>query len=356
MRAHIITTFIGSFAVDDGNKIISYKQFPKDIEKIAEKLKLSEIEIIEEEKQLVVELTKKKYKIIFSSRKPGIKNSEVNSNAEQFVKQNLRKLAINYKFVNDQAEFNQLLSKVNIELTKTKIKKSIERDNLVIQFNGAIEELDKSTNIFSERLREIYSLHFPEMDRNVGNNEKYAKIVEASGSREKIDDVELKQFIGKSMGMDLQEDDVKNIQLFAGEITKLYELKNRLSKYIENLLRSIAPNLTELAGFQIAGKLIAKAGSLEKLARMPSSTIQLLGSEKSLFRFLRGHGKSPRFGLIFNHPLIKNAPEEHKGKIARLLASKLSIASKMDFYSKEYKGDSLKEELQKKIKESLNSK
>ena len=44
MRAHIITTFIGSFGVDDDNKVISYRPFPRDIEKIAEKLKLSEIE------------------------------------------------------------------------------------------------------------------------------------------------------------------------------------------------------------------------------------------------------------------------------------------------------------------------
>ena len=65
MRAYIITTFIGCFGVDEDNRVISYRQFPKDMEKIAEKLKLAEIELIEEEKQLIEELSKKRYKIVF---------------------------------------------------------------------------------------------------------------------------------------------------------------------------------------------------------------------------------------------------------------------------------------------------
>ncbi|MFQ6055698.1 MAG: rRNA biogenesis protein, partial [Methanosarcinales archaeon] len=70
--------------------------------------------------------------------------------------------------------------------------------------------------------------------------------------------------------------------------------------------------------------------------------IQLLGSEKALFRYLHGRGKSPKYGILFSHPLIQNSPQKHRGRIARTLASKLSIAAKMDFYSKEYKGDKLK--------------
>ena len=108
----------------------------------------------------------------------------------------------------------------------------------------------------------------------------------------------------------------------------------------------------------IAAKLIAKAGALERLSRMPSSTVQLMGSEKSLFRFLKskGRSKSPKFGLIFNHPLIQNAPREKQGKVARLLASKLSIAARIDYYSKDYKADEMKRELEMKVKRIISSK
>lgn len=357
MRAYIVTTFIGSFGVDERNKVVAFRPFPKNPEKMAENLKTSEIEIIEEEKQLMQDLWKKKFKeFIFAVRKPGVKHAEPNNAAEQFVKENLRKLAVEKKFVKDQVEFNQLLTKVNLELTKVKIKKAVERDSLIIQANGAIEELDKSINILIERLREFYGLHFPEMDRIVSDHEKYAKIIEKFGLRQNIEDTELKQFREKSMGVDLTEDDIKAVQSLATEILSLYKLRESLSKYLEKLLREVAPNFSELAGPALAAKLIAKAGGLEKLARMPSSTIQLLGAEKALFRYLHGKGKSPRFGILFNYPLIKNAPEKLKGRIARVLASKLSIAAKTDYYSKEYKADKMKKELEERVKEILSSK
>lgn len=357
MRAYIITTFIGCFGIDEKNKIISFRPFFRDPEKMAKKIKLSEIEVIEEEKQLQQDLWKKGYKqFIFPFRKSGAKHVETGNNAEQFVKENLRKLAIEQKFVKDQVEFNQLLTKINLELTKVKIKKAIERDSLIVQTNGAIEELDKSINIFIERLREFYSLYFPEMDRIIKDHERFAKIIEKFGSREKIEDLELKQFAEKSMGADFKEEDIKIIQLFASKILELYKLRETLSKYLEKLLKEIAPNFSELAGPMLAAKLIAKSGRLEKLAKTSSSTIQLIGAEKALFRFLHGKGSSPRFGLIYGSPLIQNAPEKLKGRIARVLASKLSIAAKMDYYSKEYKADKLKQELQERVKEILKGK
>ncbi|MHA1743710.1 MAG: NOP5/NOP56 family protein, partial [Candidatus Heimdallarchaeota archaeon] len=284
------------------------------------------------------------------------KKAEPGNPAEQFVKENLRKIAIDKKVVRNQAEFNQLLAKINIELTKVKIKKAVERDSIVVQVNGLIEELDKTINILSERLREFYSLHFPEMDRIISNHEKYAKLIEKFGSREKIDDPELNQFKTKSMGIDFTKDDVKAVQLLASQVTSLYKLRESLSKYLDKVLKEVAPNLRELAGAMLASKLIARAGSLEKLAKSPSSFIQLVGAEKSLFRYLHGRGKSPRFGIIFNHPMIQGSPEKLRGRVARALASKLSIAAKMDYYSKEYKADKLKKDLEEKVKEILKSK
>lgn len=357
MRAFILTTFIGCFGVSEKNKIVSFKPFPRDPEKIAKKLKLSTFELIDEEKQMQKELWKKGYKkFIFSVRKSGVKHTEPGNKGELFIKENLRKLAIDKNFVKNQIEFNQLLTKVNLELTKVKIKRAIGRDSLVVHVNGAIEELDKSINIFVERLRELYGLHFPEMDRVVTGHEKFANLIEKFGTRDRIKDSELKQLAKKSMGMDLKEEDIKAIQLFATKILELYKLREELSKYLEKLVKEIAPNFSELAGPMIAAKLIAKVGRMEKLAKMPSSTLQLIGAEKALFRYLHGKGKSPRFGLIFNHPLVQNSPEKLKGRVARVLASKLAIAAKMDHYSKKYKADKLKKDLEKRVKEILTSK
>jgi nucleolar protein 56 len=348
---------IGVFGVSEDKEIIYFEPFPKNPERIAEKIKASEKEILEEEKKVEEELKKRGYEeIFFSVKKEGVKNFELKSKAEQFIRENLRNLAIDYNFVKDQVEFNQLLTKVNIELTKTKIKKAIEKDSVAIQIVKIIEDIDKMINVFVERLREFYSLHFPEMDRLVQDHKKYLKIIVNFGSREKIEDPQLKQVAQKSMGVDFGEEEIKTIQSIATQILEFYKLRENLAERLEKILKEVAPNFTELAGPMLSAKLIAKAGGLEKLAKMPSSAIQLMGAEKSLFRFLHGKGKSPRFGLIYNHPFILNAPEKLKGKIARILASKLSIAAKLDFYSKEYKGDKLKKELEEKVKKALSSK
>jgi nucleolar protein 56 len=338
------------------NKIISFREFPKDPEKIAKKLGLSETELIEEEKQLMKDLQKKGYKsFIFAIKKSGVKAKPGNQ-GEKFIKQNLRKLALEKKFVKDQAEFNQLFTKVNSELTKLKIKKAVKRDNLILQTNGAIEEVDKSINIFVERLREWYGLHFPEMNKIISNHEKFVEIVKKYGPRRDITEGDLAEFKEKSMGAELKEEDIKIIQSLAGRIRELYDLRKKLTKYLEKLLKEVIPNFSELAGPIIAAKLISKAGSLERLAKMPSSTVQLLGAEKALFRFLHGRGKSPKFGILFAHPLIQNSPDKLRGRVARALASKLSIAAKMDCYSKKYKADKLKKELKERVKEILSSK
>jgi len=348
MRAFISTTIIGVFGLDESKKILFYKSFPRDSERIAEKLKLSEIEFIDEERFVRSELNKRGY--------TEVKKDE--QTIGEFLKSNLRRLALEKRFVRDQAEFNQLLTKVNIQLTKVQIKKAIGRDNIAVDANGAIEELDKSINIFVERLREFYSMHFPEMDKAVENNEKFAKLVEKFGRRENIEEVELKAMASKSMGADFKDEDIRIAQSFATEINRLYKLRQDMSNYLEKLLKEIVPNFTELATPMLAAKLLTKAGGLERLSKMASSTIQLLGAEKALFRFLHSKGKSssPRFGILYNHPLIQTAPEKHKGKIARALASKLSIAAKMDYYSKEYKADALKSDLEKKVKGILSSK
>jgi rRNA biogenesis protein Nop56/Nop58 len=113
----------------------------------------------------------------------------------------------------------------------------------------------------------------------------------------------------------------------------------------------VAPIVTELVGPLLAARLISLAGSLEELATMPASTIQVLGAEKALFRALRTGGRPPKHGIIFQYPDIFRAPRWQRGKIARALASKLAIAAKVDAFSGRFIGDRLREELQQRIAE-----
>ena len=72
-------------------------------------------------------------------------------------------------------------------------------------------------------------------------------------------------------------------------------------------MTEVAPNLTALLGESIGAKLLTHAGGLNNLSKLPSSTIQILGAEKALFRAIRKRGNTPKYGLLFNSTYITRA-------------------------------------------------
>ena len=357
MPVYVVPTMVGVFAVNEKKKVLMLSAFEKDPKKAAEKFKLSQIEMIDEEKEIKFKLGKKGHReFVFGYMKPGEKNIEPNNPGEQFVKDNLATIAVEKGFAKDKKEVVDFITKATVQLAKVHIKRAVTRDGLIIQTNGALEDLDKSINVYMERLREWYGLHFPEMNRAVTGHERFAQVISKFGDRESITEKDLSDLKQNSMGADFKEEDIKMVQMYATKILEMYKLREEIASYSEKVLKEVAPNLLVLAGAPLAIKLIARSGGLKKMSRMPSSTLQLIGAEKALFRYLHGKGKSPRHGVIFSHPMIQNARDQHRGKLARLLASKLTIAAKMDYYSKTYKGDTLKKDLEKKAKNIVSGK
>merc|ERR1711972_660795 len=71
-------------------------------------------------------------------------------------------------------------------------------------------------------------------------------------------------------------------------------------------------------------------GSLMSLAKHPSSTVQILGAEKALFRALKTKKQTPKYGLIYHASLVGQSAPALKGKISRVLAAKLSLCCRVD--------------------------
>lgn len=106
--------------------------------------------------------------------------------------------------------------------------------------------------------------------------------------------------------------------------------RRELESAIETSMPRRAANLTALLGPLLAARLISHAGGLDRLARLPASTIQVLGAEKAFFEHLRGRAPPPRHGLLFLHPTIQEAPRRQRGRLARALAGKAAIAARLD--------------------------
>jgi nucleolar protein 56 len=349
MKAYVVHGLIGVFAFDERGRLIESVLYPKKAEKIVEKL--CDQDLIPEEKKLIEKLREKGYEELISSKKHPVYSFEEENLGIKSFRSEFRELTKKLGF--SDTELNQLLTNIGIELTKRKIKEAVKKDKIVIQAIDAIDEIDKSLNIFIARLREWFGLHFPEMNRVVKNHEKFAKIVSEYGLREKIQEKELLPLKKVSMGIDLSEKDEAILKEYATRIKELYKLREHIEKYVDHVLREVAPNLRELAGPLLAARLIALAGGLEKLAKMPSSTVQLIGAEKSFFRYLRGRGRSPKHGILFQSHYIQRSPVSKRGKVARVLASKLSIAAKMDYYGRKIKSEELKKDLEERIKKIM---
>ncbi|MGC9310448.1 MAG: hypothetical protein ACP5E4_01855 [Candidatus Aenigmatarchaeota archaeon] len=145
-----------------------------------------------------------------------------------------------------------------------------------------------------------------------------------------------------------REDVLKNYNMFPVLSKSTEKLKDKLEKKLRSKAEKAAPNTTALLGPILASRLLARANGLEKLAKMPVSKIQILGAEKSLFRYLKDKeegrkSKTPKYGLIFLSPYIMNA-KANRGKIARLLASKIMVAARIDYFSKDDWSEKIKTE------------
>jgi len=241
----------------------------------------------------------------------------------------------------------QELRKNLIAETKKKIRESVSKNNLIIQAVNSIDEMDKAANMLAKRLREWYSFHLPEFSDSVASHEKFIELIQKKPKQVLLKELNLTETT--SMGANLEKADLNAIMELAKVLDDLYDTKEVQSDYLENTMKSFCPNITAIAGSMIAARLLAIAGSLKKLSLFPSSTIQILGAEKALFRHLKTGARSPKYGVIHEHPLILRAKKRNHGKIARLLADKLAIAAKVDYFKGEFIGDKLNKEIDRKV-------
>jgi len=265
----------------------------------------------------------------------------------------------------DYRSYVEFINEVTMRLAKEKLREvGGEPDKMIIQAITLIEELTETINAFVAHLREWYGIIFPDLGKIVDDHRLYVRIIREIGAPEKFSREALEKIfrsekkierimaaLKSSVIVKITSEDERRIREVADLILRMYEMRDGLEQYLKNLMEDTCPNITALVGPTIGAKLIRKAGGLRQLALKPASTIQVLGAEKALFRALRGRGTPPKHGIIFVHPLIFRAPWWQRGKIARALATKLAIAARVDYFSREYVGDELKNELMMRVEE-----
>lgn len=244
----------------------------------------------------------------------------------------------------DPSETNKMALGLAHTISRFKLKFSPDKvDTMIIQAVGLLDDLDKEMNNFAMRLREWYGWHFPELAKIVTDNLTYAKVVKLIGMRTNVKDSDLstigvpeeiekevKTAAEISMGTEITEEDLENILVLCDRVKELMEYRASLSEYLKMRMHAIAPNLTFMVGELVGARLISHAGSLMGLAKHPSSTVQILGAEKALFRALKTKKATPKYGLIYHASLVGQSAPKLKGKVSRVLAAKLALCCRVD--------------------------
>lgn len=373
MKAYLINTLKGTFVLDDtGSNILVKHPFSDQLEQAATEFislqKKGEIPRVEELaraireagiKELVVEDSKTvknlkdpSYEVVVQS--PNEVGRKIRDDLTKF----LSKLNIT------PSEHATLQRELNFLITRKKIKVTAEgiegKDRFIIQAIETIDQLDKSINILVSRLREWYGLHFPELDKKVQNHLRYAKYAQLKRTDFNVEKLLILgisremsakaiDLASKSMGSEMGDFDFETIKDFAQRIEQLYLFRGRIAEYVEELMKAVAPNVNGLVGPLLGARLISLGGGISTLAKKPSSTMQILGAERALFRSLKTGARPPKHGVIFQWDPIHTAKWWLRGKIARALASKLTIAVRVDAYSGHYIADNLLADLKQHI-------
>ena len=373
MKALVIEYPFGILAFNEENKLIGKMLFPKKPQETAKiLLKVESGKLTSEIVDLINELKGKGYEsFVFenanlanSLREKFDVNIEV-SKVSDVLRSNMERFAVETGFVKDAEEFMRWMHSLSLETTKLRVKRAVEKKDLIVaQAIQTIDDLNKTTNLFMARVREWYGVHFPELNRLIDKHETYARLVFRFGGRENMTVEKLEEegvpktkaqriveAAEKSMGADLTEKDLKQVQNLCRNVLELYQLRQTLEDYLDEAMEEVAPNIKAIVGSLLGARLIAIAGGLTNLAKMPASTIQVLGAEKALFRSLKTGTRPPKHGIIFQHALLHDAKRWQRGKIARALAGKLAIAARMDAFGGRYMGDDLRRGLEERVEE-----
>lgn len=298
-------------------------------------------------------------------RQAGLNSQLMQEDQQQWIQGSKPDFIIKASFADNSEEAMQRLRDFAISLSSSRVKEASERLDLhIIQSINALDELDKIINTVGTRLREWYGLHFPELDNLIQSLIAYAEIVSKAGLRQNIT-AEILQGAGmqdkkvevildaarRSKGGDMTPENLAIVKRLADQVISQSDLRRVLADHVEVAMETVAPNVKELLTVTVGARIIAKAGSLARLATLPASTIQVLGAEKALFRALKTGARPPKHGLLFQHPLVHSAPKWQRGKIARAVASKVAIAARIDYYRHAGKDTTIQDRLNTRLNE-----
>ncbi|DAC38035.1 MAG TPA: hypothetical protein HA286_00645 [Candidatus Poseidoniaceae archaeon] len=200
-------------------------------------------------------------------------------------------------------------------------------DRRLEHLHRAMEEVRVASNVRVSRLVEWLGLFLPDLDLDrdrMGTARALGEADDLGG---------LARHLGLQTPVHLPaRSEWRSLRDHGAAAVEVQGRLDRLEAALHTLAETHLPSLSTLIGPMLAARLCVGAGGRDRLAKLPSSTVQVLGAEKAFFAHLRTGSPPPKHGFLFAHPWVMRSPQWVRGKVARTLAGRCSIAARLDAY------------------------
>jgi len=232
-------------------------------------------------------------------------------------------------------EEHEILSKASARLAKRGVANSAaDPDRRLDMLSGATSELRAAWGTSEARCVEWAGLFLPDADLDRQRENIPSKVADAKS----IDEA--------AASLDLQtpehhpaDQEWIALRAHARGVIELAERLDSAEQATRALAQQHVPTLSLLVGPLGAAKMVTLAGGRERLARMPSGSLQVLGASGAMAAHRRGAPPPKHSPILFSLPQVSRSPRWVRGKIARYLAGKCSIAVRIDHFDGEPWGD-----------------
>lgn len=237
---------------------------------------------------------------------------------------------------------------------------------LIVEANNLAAEIDNEIVVIHRFVRDKYSKRFPELESLVVDPLEYLKTVKEVGNdlgQAKNNEV-LQQFLTQAtimvvsvtasttQGELLTDKELQEIREACDMGIDLNNIKLRIYEYVESRMSFIAPNLSAIIGASTAAKIMGVAGGLTNLSKMPACNVLLLGNQRKVLGGFSQVTALPHTGFIYNSGLVQETPPDLRRKAARLVATKCTLAARVDACHESKNGSvglALSQEIEKKL-------
>uniref|UniRef100_A0A1I7WVB7 U4/U6 small nuclear ribonucleoprotein Prp31 n=1 Tax=Heterorhabditis bacteriophora TaxID=37862 RepID=A0A1I7WVB7_HETBA len=247
--------------------------------------------------------------------------------------------------------YKESIASLNRELERTdevQVTAPLEADPqyiLIVKLSHLAADIDGEINVIHKFVRDKYEKRFPELETLVPNPLEYLAAVKLLGNEINTKG-QNKELLGQilapatcivvsvtastTQGKTLDSTELAAVSEACDLAEKLHTDRISMHRLVEMRTALIAPNLVYLLGAATTALLVSQAGGLAPLARMPACNILVLGRQKKSLAGFSSTTSLPHAGFIYFHPIVQSLPPDLKGKAAKILSAKCTLAARVD--------------------------